>query len=47
MSTRPRIADRRVAVLVGVALVLAGAWFLTDAYERRGRPRPLVMRALP
>lgn len=47
MSTRPIVGDARVAVVVGVALVLAGAWFLSDAYERRGRTRPLVMRALP
>lgn len=47
MSTRPYVPDRRVALLLGVALVIAGGWLLTDAYERRGKDRPLAMRLLP
>lgn len=45
--TRPLIGDRNVALTVGVALVIAGAFLLTDAYERRGRTRPFAMRFLP
>lgn len=47
MKGRPVIADRRVALLGGLALVAVGAWLLSDAYEHRGRPRPLAMRLLP
>lgn len=47
MKGRPVIADRRVALLGGVVLVVVGAWLLSDAYEHRGRTRPLAMRLLP
>lgn len=47
MSGRPKVPDRRLAIMAGVLLVLAGGWLLTDAYERRGKDRPLVMRLLP
>lgn len=45
--TRPMIGDRHVALAAGVALVVAGAFLITDAYERRGRTRPFLMRFLP
>lgn len=45
--TRPLIGDRRVALVAGIALVVAGAFLLTDAYEHRGRVRPFALRFLP
>ncbi|WP_154793318.1 hypothetical protein [Occultella kanbiaonis] len=44
---RPFIGDRRVALTAGLVLVVAGAWLLKDAYERRGRSRPFLMRLVP
>jgi hypothetical protein len=43
----PRIPDRRTAQALGVVLILAGAYCLHDAYEGRGRQRPLPLRFLP
>lgn len=45
--TRPVVANRHLALAAGIAMVVAGAFLLTDAYERRGRRRPFVMRFLP
>lgn len=45
--TRPLVTDRRWALLLGVLGVGGGSWLLWQAYEARGRPRPLVMRILP
>lgn len=41
---RPIIADRRTAVVVGLALFVAGAIVLHDAYEGRGRDTPALLR---
>ena len=44
MSHRVLISDQGAAVLVGLVLFLAGAVFLHDAYEGRGKKSPLVLR---
>lgn len=41
---KPMVKDHLTAVWIGVLLFAAGAWFLYDAYERRGRPTPKWMR---
>lgn len=41
------IANRRTALYVGYGGILIGALALYDAYERRGRQRPLLERFLP
>lgn len=35
------------AAAVGIALVLAGAYLLHDAYESRGRSRPFFTKFIP
>jgi hypothetical protein len=42
--TRHAIADRNAELVLGVALVAAGAWLLHDACERRGVAQPLWLR---
>lgn len=41
---RPTVRDRDLALYGGVALSLAGAFLLRDAWERRGRKRPALMK---
>lgn len=43
----PVIKDRRAALLFGVLGVAGGSWLLWQAYEARGRTRPLAIRVLP
>ena len=45
--TRPAIADQGRAKWLGIALTVAGALVLYDAYERRGGNRPFLLRFLP
>ena len=47
MGGRPLVADRRTALLAGSAFVVIGSALLYDAFERRGHPRPWIMRLLP
>ena len=41
---KPWIADQRTAVFVGLALFVAAVVVLYDAYERRGRRTPILLR---
>jgi hypothetical protein len=41
------VTDRRAALTFGVAAIVAGTWLLTQAYEARGRQRPLWAQLLP
>lgn len=41
------LADRRTALVAGIACVALGSWLLYDAYEHRGRTRPWALRLLP
>lgn len=43
---RPLVKDRQLALYGGLALTLAGALLLRDAWEARGQPRPWAMRLL-
>lgn len=43
----PLIANRRTALLLGVACLVAGSYLVYDAYEGRGVTRPFVVRFLP
>lgn len=45
MSRKPWIRDKRAAVLLGLALFVAGVVVLWDAYERRGGRAPWPLRA--
>jgi hypothetical protein len=45
--SRPVVADRRAAVIFGMIGVVGGAWLLSQAYEARGKDRPLWARVLP
>ena len=42
----PRIS-RQTALILGYVGVLAGAYFLHEAYENAGRKRPLLAHFLP
>lgn len=44
MAGRPRFQDQATAILVGVALFVAGSFCLYDAWEGRGRPTPRLLR---
>lgn len=44
---RPWIADRRLALWLGYGGLLVGALAMWDAYENRGRSRPLSSKFLP
>lgn len=47
MARPSLLRDRSTELTLGVALFLASAWLIYDAYEGRGRPRPFVARFLP
>lgn len=36
------LQDRRAELALGVALFVAGAWLIRDAYEGRGKKRPFA-----
>jgi len=36
------IKDPGLELLVGIAFFIAGAWFIHDAYEGRGKKRPFA-----
>lgn len=40
MTKQHVIRDRHTELVVGVALFIAGAWLIHDAYENRGHKRP-------
>lgn len=42
--SRPRFKSQTTAVVVGVALFLAGSYCLHDAWDGRGRPVPKIAR---
>jgi hypothetical protein len=44
MNGRPLVRDRDTALYLGLGLWIAGAVLLWDAWEHRGKRRPLVMR---
>lgn len=41
------IANRNTEIALGVALFVASSWLIYDAYEGRGRKRPLLARLAP
>ncbi|MBN9327733.1 hypothetical protein [Cellulomonas sp. 73-145] len=41
---RPVVTDRRTALVAGLLCVVAGSWLLSQAFEARGRSRPLWAR---
>lgn len=41
------VADQRVALIGGALAITAGAFLLRQAFEARGRARPLWARLLP
>lgn len=42
MTTKHPVQDRHVELVLGVALFLAGAYLIRDAYEGRNRKRPFL-----
>lgn len=45
MSKRPAaLHDRGLELALGVALFVAGAWCIHDAYEGRGKRRPFAAK---
>jgi hypothetical protein len=44
---RPLVANQSVAIALGAAFIVAGAYLLYDAYEARGADRPFALRFLP
>jgi hypothetical protein len=46
-NRKPWVANRSVALWGGVGAYLLGSVLLYDAYERRGRERPFLLRFLP
>jgi len=42
-----RVSDRRWAAIGGAGAIVLGTWLLTQAFEARGRTRPLWARLLP
>lgn len=44
---KPWIRDRTLATWIGYGGILIGALALYDAYENRGRQRPLLTKFLP
>lgn len=47
MSRRPLVRNQRQALVLGLVLTLAGVWMLREAYEHRGKPRPLWLLFIP
>lgn len=44
---RPRIRNRRAAMVLGYGGVIVGSWALWEAYERRGKTRPFWAKFVP
>lgn len=45
MTRRPApIQDRQLEIALGLALFIAGAWLVHDAFEGRGHKRPFPAR---
>jgi hypothetical protein len=42
MSRPALLRDRHVELAAGIALFIAGAWMIRDAYEGRGKKRPFA-----
>jgi hypothetical protein len=48
VTKRPALLrDAQLEVGLAVVLFLASMWLVNDAYEARGRKRPLAARLLP
>lgn len=47
MSRRYLVRDRATGQVLGVALVITGAYLLYEAYEKRGGRRPFLLRFIP
>lgn len=45
--SRPVCKDHQTALLLGLALTVAGSLLLYDAFENRGRTRPWALKLLP
>jgi hypothetical protein len=43
---RPIIANQQTGIIVGLVLIAGGTYLVYDAYERRGKIRPFLMRVL-
>ena len=39
--------DRHTQTALGIGLVIAGMWFVHDAWEGQGKSRPFLLRILP
>lgn len=46
MARRPWIRDQQLALYAGIAMTLAGALLLRDAFEDRGASRPWPFKLL-
>ena len=45
MSRRPALLQsRQVEIGLGIVALLGAAWLIRDAYEGRGRKRPLAVK---
>jgi len=44
MPRKPLVADRRTALVLGLAAYALGTLMLWDAYEHRGKDRPFLFR---
>jgi hypothetical protein len=41
------IRDKQTAVVLGAACLVAGTWFMYQAYDARGARRPFALHFLP
>lgn len=45
MKRAPVIKSQRTAIALGVALLIGAAWAFDQAFESRGKKRPLLARS--
>jgi hypothetical protein len=44
VSSKPFFRDRDTSLYIGLGMLVLGTVLVWDAYERRGQPRPLMLR---
>ncbi len=47
MASKLLVADSKLGGLLGAALIVAGVILLDDAYGKRGKKPPFIMKFLP
>jgi hypothetical protein len=47
MAKKVLVRNYKTGAVIGSALVIAGAYLIHDAYDKRGRSKPFALKWLP